>query len=158
MVNSHHHFDHAGGLRACAAEGATILTAAENKPYYEKVWAMPHTLSPDRLAKAPKKPVIEAVADKRVLTDGTRTLELYHVQGSNHANTMLIGYLPKEKVLIEADVYNPAPPNAAPGPVINESVNLYDNIKRLKLDVQQVAPLHGRLVTISDLQKAIGQN
>jgi len=157
-VNSHHHFDHAGGLRACVAEGATILTAAENKPYYEKVWAMPHTLIPDRLAKAPKKPVIEAVADKRVLTDGTRTLELYHVQGSNHANTMLIGYLPKEKVLIEADVYNPAPPNAAPGPVINESVNLYDNIKRLKLDVQQVAPLHGRLVTISDLQKAIGQN
>jgi glyoxylase-like metal-dependent hydrolase (beta-lactamase superfamily II) len=157
-VNSHHHFDHAGGLRACVAEGATILTAAENKPYYEKVWAMPHTLHPDRLAKAPKKAAIEAVADKRVLTDGTRTLELYQLQGSNHADTMLIGYLPKEKVLIEADVYNPAPPNAAPGPVVKENVNLYENIQRLKLDVQQIAPLHGRLVTMSDLQKAIGQN
>jgi glyoxylase-like metal-dependent hydrolase (beta-lactamase superfamily II) len=157
-VNSHHHFDHAGGLRACVAEGATILTAAENKPYYEKVWAMPHTLHPDRLAKVPKKAAIEAVADKRVLTDGTRTLELYQLQGSNHADTMLISYLPKEKVLIEADVYNPAPPNAAPGPVVKENVNLYENIQRLKLDVQQIAPLHGRLVTISDLQKAIGQN
>ena len=158
VVNSHHHFDHSGGLRACVAEGATILTAAENKPYYEKVWAMPHTLSPDRLAKAPKKPVIEAVGDKRAITDGTRTLELYHLQGSNHADTMLIAYLPKEKVLIEADVYNPAPPNAAPGPVSKESVNLYNNINRLKLDVQQIAPLHGRLVTISDLQRLIGQN
>jgi glyoxylase-like metal-dependent hydrolase (beta-lactamase superfamily II) len=158
VVNSHHHFDHSGGLRACVAEGATILTAAENKPYYEKVWAMPHTLSPDRLAKAPKKPVIEAVGDKRVITDGTRTLELYHLQGSNHADTMLIAYLPKEKVLIEADVYNPAPPDAAPGPVSKESVNLFDNINRLKLDVQQIAPLHGRLVTISDLRKSIGQN
>jgi hypothetical protein len=93
-----------------------------------------------------------------VLSDGTRTLELYHLQGSNHADAMLIGYLPKEKVLIEADVYNPAPANAAAGPVVKESVNLYENIKRLNLDVQQIAPLHGRLVMMSDLQKAIGQN
>jgi hypothetical protein len=85
-------------------------------------------------------------------------LELYRLQGTNHADPMLIGYLPKAKVLIEADVYNPAPPNAAPGPVVKENVNLYDNIKRLNLDVQQITPLHGRLMTISDLQKAIGQN
>jgi hypothetical protein len=71
---------------------------------------------------------------------------------------MLIAYLPKEKVLIEADAYNPAPPNAAPGPVSKESVNLYNNINRLKLDVQQIAPLHGRLVTITDLRNAIGEN
>ena len=158
VVNTHHHFDHLGGVRACVAEGATILTAAENKPYYEKLWARPHTLQPDRLAKAPRKPVIEAVEDKRVLTDGTQTLELYHLQGTNHADTMLIGYLPKAKVLIEADAYNPAPPNAAPGPVVKENENLYENIKRLNLDVQQITPLHGRLVTISDLRKAIGQN
>lgn len=158
VVNTHHHFDHLGGVRACVAEGATILTAAENKPYYEKVWAMPHTLQPDRLAKMPKKPVIEPVADKRELTDGTQTLELYRLAGTNHADTMLIGYLPKSKVLIEADVYNPAPPNAPPGPVVKESLNLFENIKRLNLDVQQITPLHGRLVTIADLRKAIGQN
>jgi glyoxylase-like metal-dependent hydrolase (beta-lactamase superfamily II) len=158
VVNSHHHFDHLGGLRACVAEGATILTAAENKPYYEKVWAMPHTLKPDRLAQAPKKPVIEAVTEKRVLTDGTQTLELYHLEGTNHADTLLIGYLPKGKVLIEADVYNPAPPNAPPGPLLKENVNLYESLKRLNLDVQQITPLHGRLVTIEDLQKAVGRN
>jgi len=71
---------------------------------------------------------------------------------------MLIGYLPKAKVLIEADVYNPAPLNAPAGPLVKENVNLYENIKRLNLDVQQITPLHGRLVTIADLQKAIGQN
>jgi glyoxylase-like metal-dependent hydrolase (beta-lactamase superfamily II) len=158
VVNTHHHFDHLGGVRACVAEGATILTSTENKPYYEKLWALPHTIKPDRLAKAPKKPVIETIADKRVLTDGTETLELYRLQGTNHADTMLIGYLPKAKVLIEADVYNPAPPNAPPGPVVRESVNLYQQITRLNLDVQQITPLHGRLVTIADLKKAIGQN
>lgn len=157
VINTHHHFDHSGGLRACVAEGATIITQADNKPYYEKVWAMPRTVSPDRLAKSPRKPVIEAVMEKRVITDGTQTLELYHLAGTNHADTMLIGYLPKEKVLIDADVYTPAPPNAPPGPVSKEAVNLYDNLQRLKLDVRTITPLHGRLATIEDLRQAIGQ-
>lgn len=157
-INTHHHFDHLGGLRACAAEGATILAPADDKLYYEKLWAMPHTISPDLMSKSPKRPAIESVAEKRVLTDGTQTLELYRLQGTNHADPMLIGYLPKAKVLIEADVYNPAPPNAPPGPVVKENVNLYGNLQRLNLDVQQITPLHGRLVTIADLKKAIGQN
>ena len=70
---------------------------------------------------------------------------------------MLIGYVPQEKVLIEADVYNPAPPGAPAGPVVRENVNLYENIERLKLDVQQITPLHGRLVSIADLRQAIGR-
>lgn len=158
VVNTHHHFDHSGGLRACVAEGATIITQAGNKPYYEKIWALPHTVNPDRLAKSPRKPVIETVADKRVLSDGTQTLELYHLAGTNHADTMLIGYLPKQKVLIDADVYTPAAPNAPPAPPSKEAINLYDNLQRLKLDVRTITPLHGRLATIDDLRKAIGQN
>jgi len=71
---------------------------------------------------------------------------------------MLLGYLPKQKVLIEADVYNPAPANAPSGPPTKENINLNDNIKRLKLDVQQITPLHGRLVTIADLKKVVGEN
>jgi glyoxylase-like metal-dependent hydrolase (beta-lactamase superfamily II) len=157
VVNTHHHFDHLGGLRACVAQGATIITQAENRPYYETVWAQPHTLNPDRLAKSPSKPVIETVTDKRVLTDGTQSLELYHLQGSNHAGTMLIAYVPKAKVLIEADVFNPAPANAPPGPVVQENVNLYENLKRLNLDVQQITPLHGRMVSIADLHRALGE-
>jgi hypothetical protein len=121
------------------------------------LWAQPHTLNPDRLAKSGKKPVFEPVAEKRTITDGARTLELYRLQGSNHADSMLIGYLPKEKVLIEADVFNPPAANAPPGAVVRETVNLSDNLKRLKLDVQQITPLHGRLVGIEDLRRAIGE-
>ena len=69
LINSHNHFDHAGGLRDAVAEGTTIVTAQANKPYYEKVLINQHTVNPDRLQKtAPtKKPSVEAVTDKRVL-------------------------------------------------------------------------------------------
>jgi glyoxylase-like metal-dependent hydrolase (beta-lactamase superfamily II) len=157
-VNTHHHFDHSPGLRACAAEGATIVTENANKAYYEKVWANPRTIRPDALAKSGKKPVIEGFDDKRVITDGKRTLELYQLQGTDHATAMLIAYLPKEKVLAEADVYTPAPANAPPARPTKEILNLYDNIQRLKLDVQQITPIHGRLVTMDDLKKVAGKN
>ncbi len=116
LVNTHAHFDHAGGIRTYAAEGATILTYQMNKPYYEKTFAMPRTLSPDKLSQSKKKAVIEAVAEKRVLTDGTHTIELYHVP-NNHNEGMLIAYLPKEKIVVEADLYTPRAAGApAPNP------------------------------------------
>ena len=93
----------------------------------------------------------------RMIGDNTRTLELYKLQGSNHADAMLIGYLPKEKILIEADVFTPPAANAPPAPPNQEAANLADNIQRLRLDVQHIAPLHGRLVTISDLMSAAGR-
>jgi glyoxylase-like metal-dependent hydrolase (beta-lactamase superfamily II) len=36
VVNTHHHFDHAGGLGAFAAEGATIITHDSNKAFLEQ--------------------------------------------------------------------------------------------------------------------------
>jgi hypothetical protein len=107
-----------------------------------------------------RKPSVEAVADKRVLSDGIQTLELYKIQGSNHADTMLIAYFPKDKLLVEADMWNPpAQPNASPpaGAAAAEPLNLWTNIQRLKLDVLQIAPLHGRIVPFSDFRRAVGQ-
>jgi glyoxylase-like metal-dependent hydrolase (beta-lactamase superfamily II) len=156
VVNSHNHFDHLGGVRAVMAEGITIITQAENKGYYEKIAAMPHTVVPDRLARSPKKPVIETVAEKRVLTDGTQTLELYHVP-TVHTSTMLVGYLPKAKILIEADLWYPPAANAPPAPVNPVATAFFDTIQRLKLDVNQVAGLHGRLATVKEFQTAAGK-
>jgi glyoxylase-like metal-dependent hydrolase (beta-lactamase superfamily II) len=76
VVNSHNHFDHLGGIRTAAAEGATIITAESNKAYYEKVLAYPHTLNPEKLAESKKKVKVEGVETKRVLTDGTHEIDL----------------------------------------------------------------------------------
>src|SRR5687767_350139 len=72
VINTHSHIDHSGGLRAFVAEGSTILTHRVNKAYLEKVLSAPHTLNPDTAQRAGKKPKVEAVGDKKVLTDGTR--------------------------------------------------------------------------------------
>src|SRR5688500_4959336 len=143
VINTHSHIDHSGGLRAFVAEASTILTHRVNKAYLEKVLSAPHTLNPDTAQRAGKKPKVEAVGDKKVLTDGTRVIELYHLRNFLHHDGMLVAYLPKEKVLLQADGYNPPAATATPpNPPSPYNLSLLDNIQRLKLDVQRIVPVH----------------
>ncbi|MGZ5028712.1 MAG: MBL fold metallo-hydrolase, partial [Methylobacter sp.] len=140
-------------------EGSTIVTLQPNQPYYEKVWAQPHTINPDRLAKSNKSAKFESFTGKHVLSDGKRTIEIYSLDGNSHNDAFVLVYLPKEKILVEADAFTPTAANVPPPAKANPySVNLYQNIQKLKLDVGQIAALHGpRVVTLADLRSAIGQ-
>jgi glyoxylase-like metal-dependent hydrolase (beta-lactamase superfamily II) len=152
VINTHSHFDHASGLRTYAAEGITIVTQAANIPYYQQVWASPRTISPDRLSRSGRTPAFEGVVGTRTFSDGTRRLVLYHYPGNMHNAGMLMAYLPKEKILMQADSYNPGPtPADAPGGVAN-LVHFYQAVERLRLDVEQVVPMHGRLVTLEEIR------
>jgi glyoxylase-like metal-dependent hydrolase (beta-lactamase superfamily II) len=164
VVNTHHHFDHSGGLRAYVAEGAIVVTHQINKPYYEKIWANPHTIAPDTLSKNPKKPKFETVADKKIMTDGNHVIELYHQQDLGHNDGMLLVYLPKEKVLLEADGFNPPaqPLTRTPPSISPYTANMAANIDRLKLDVERIIPVHypadNRKVMKSEFLVAIGKS
>jgi glyoxylase-like metal-dependent hydrolase (beta-lactamase superfamily II) len=159
VVNSHHHFDHAGGLRAAAGEGATIITHEINRAYLERALATPASLRPDHLARSGRKGVVEGVRDRRVLSDGTRTVELHHIAGNAHDDGLLMAYLPRERLLVEADAFTPRPPNAPPpASPLNFTVNLVENLKRLGLGVDRLLPLHGRIVPVADLQRAVGHD
>jgi len=92
----------------------------------------PRELDPDRLAKfspmymISRRPApIDTVGGdtrgegKYVVTDGAHIMEIFHVQDlayelgdpsyrqGNHSADMLMAYLPKEKILINADLYSP---------------------------------------------------
>ena len=151
-VNSHHHSDHSAGLRAFVAEGSTIVTHEMNKKFYDDVvLKAPHALEPDTLTKTPKKAEFVYVKDKGkyVISDGTRSLEVYHVN-NGHANNLLMSYLPKEKLLMITDIFNdfgmPRPNDPPAGLVSPYYAALDARLKELKLDVERLAPSHGRAV------------
>ena len=207
VVNTHHHFDHSGGLRTLVNEGATVVTHQMNRAFYQQAWAAPRTINADKLAQSKKAAAFLTFTEKHVLTDGARTVEIHRIAGNPHNDGFAMVFLPAEKLLIEADAYTPAPPPAAAPvggagaagagggragggggaaadggggraggggaaaggraggapaappapPVISPTTkNLYDNILRLKLDVAQIAALHGpRLATLEDLRLAV---
>ena len=159
VINTHHHFDHSGGIRTAIAEGATIITHEGNKAFIEAMASRPHTMTPDALSKNPKSAVVETVSEKRVLQDSTRTVEIYHMAGNTHSDTMLMVYFPVERLIVEADVYNPPAPPAAnappsPPPVSPFAANFVENVHKLGLKVDRIMPIHGRIVPFKDVEAA----
>jgi glyoxylase-like metal-dependent hydrolase (beta-lactamase superfamily II) len=161
VVTSHHHWDHLGGIRAAMDEGATIVTHQSNKAFLERVAKTPHTLVPDRLAASHKGVKVRTVGDKGTLTDGSRTIELHRLQGYEHTGDMLVVYLPKERILGEPDAFTPPAQAGTPliAPAVPYAKALYDNIQRLKLDVQVIAPFHGnRKTDVAEVGRLAGIN
>ena len=159
VLTTHHHFDHTGGLRTYAAQGATIVTDDSNVAYFEKTLTAPATIVPDSQAKNPQKAVFQPVSDKWVLTDGQQTIEVYPTDGDTHTKEYTLIYLPKSKILVEGDAFSPGPANAPPPPTpAPNAVKLYEDVQRLKLNVTTIAPIHGRgAVPFVELAKAIGK-
>jgi glyoxylase-like metal-dependent hydrolase (beta-lactamase superfamily II) len=187
VVNTHHHFDHAGGLRTYLSQGTTVITHESNKQYYLDILfsPAPRELQPDRMAfynpmyMISRRPApIETVASfaggpgggaaKYVVTDGERILEIFHVQDmayeledqsyaqGNHSADMLMAYLPKERILINADLYSPPAQGTLPAATAGMRT-LYQNVLKQKLDVERHVPIHGRVGSNDEFLKIVSQ-
>jgi len=164
LVNTHNHFDHLGGVRGYVAEGATVITDDKNRNFYQRVVLapQPRSLQNDRLSTRPFAPTgpgtleLQTFTDHYTISDGNETIELYHVDGLNHSDNMAVAYLPKEKILINADLYSPPAAGGNLANVNNNAVVLFNNIKRLKLDVAQHVPIHGNPGPQADFDRIVG--
>jgi glyoxylase-like metal-dependent hydrolase (beta-lactamase superfamily II) len=163
-VISHHHLDHTQGLAEVVAEGITIVTPAVNRAYLMSAMSTPRTLAPDNLSQSGRKPLVEGfTGDKRVFQDATRTFEIHVIKGLPHADGLVIGWLPKEKLLVYADMFNL--PTEASGPVPNPPVVgtqvFAANMERLNLDGERIMSVHNlnpdRLTSRAELLKSLGR-
>jgi glyoxylase-like metal-dependent hydrolase (beta-lactamase superfamily II) len=165
VVNTHHHFDFAGGLRTYVAQGTTVITHESNRQFYQDVlfYPAPRTFQPDLLSlfypawSPDRMPDIKTVgSSKYTVTDGTRNMDIYAIQGLAHSGDMLVAYLPAEKILVNAELYCPRPAEEPPPSADASMRTLYDNIRRLKLDVSMHVPIRGVPGPNSDFLKILG--
>ena len=155
LLNTHDHYDHLGGLRTYLHVGATILTHQRNRMFYESELLnyVPRTMEPDMVSLYPPTEIsegytMEDIDEKYILGDGERFLEIYYVQGlATHVEGMLMAYLPRERILVEADMFDPGwlPEDLARPTAAEEA--LLRNAQQNRLRPAIVAPIHGKAVT-----------
>jgi glyoxylase-like metal-dependent hydrolase (beta-lactamase superfamily II) len=156
VVPTHHHSDHAGGIRAFIAEGATIVTTPGNAVLFRRMAAAtPHTLRPDALSRAPRSPVIETFTGRRVFTDGTRTLELRDIGPSPHAQELLIAYVPGAGIVFQGDLLNAGNDGTSLVAGNETTAHFAQWLDRSGLDARTILGVHSPARTRDELRRAV---
>jgi glyoxylase-like metal-dependent hydrolase (beta-lactamase superfamily II) len=152
LVLTHHHFDHTAGMRAAIYSGLSVITHAGNKEWVDNMARRPHTIQQDMLAKNVSRLNLNTVDDEREFTDQSMTVMLYHVAGNPHSDTMLMAYIPRDRIVIQVDAFSPGPgPGGHP-----YAANLLENIQKRNLRVDTIVPLHGVVTPFAELVKVAG--
>jgi glyoxylase-like metal-dependent hydrolase (beta-lactamase superfamily II) len=152
IIPTHHHLDHAGGIRAFMAEGAIVVAPFSAQRFYEQVARAPHTRRPDTLEINKAIVTVEAFGGgPKIISDGTHSVEV-HPLPLPHAEDLVVVYLPKEKLLIEADHISPRDGQVRPGPRVDEFVPALD---KLNLNVATIVGIHGDQATLAAAKAAV---
>ncbi len=152
LVLTHHHSDHVGGFREYVAEGTTIVTTAATKSSLEKAAATESSLLPKLSGKKLNIETLEK--KKRVFQDDKHVVEVYDIGPNPHATEILVAYLPKEKILFQADLLNPAANGTIP--IAQDSaISFSEKLQQLGLSVEKIYGVHGRAATPEELRMSI---
>jgi len=107
IIVSHHHSDHAGGVRPYVAAGASAVVHEAALGFYENLLARTNsTIMPDALDCNPVKAnIITVSADEPLrIEDAERPITIYPVV-SGHTTDMVIIGLEQQEILYSADLY-----------------------------------------------------
>lgn len=141
LVLTHHHMDHAGGLRAYAAQGATLVVGKGAADHFRRVLAAPFTRNPDLSSRDLSRAEIIEVADKRVFGDGQREVHAYLLDNP-HATATLIGYVPAARLGFVTDVWSPGA-GALPSAITSPLAALVAGVQRAGIAPVKFAGGHG---------------
>ena len=152
---THHHGDHIGGIPAFAARGATVLAAAGSEGYLGRMATVRRTIGRIAAQDAPAVR-IEPVRGRRTIGTGARRVELIEVSPTSHASSMLVVYLPEQKLLFQGDLLRI---NREGGPVSSPAAtrDLQRIIDQFRLDVRSIGAVHGENGTPDDLRSALAR-
>jgi glyoxylase-like metal-dependent hydrolase (beta-lactamase superfamily II) len=151
---THHHYDHTGGVRGIAAEGATLFVASGHESAIRELMDARHTRPPDELEKRRSQGVAwkgEFYEGKQIIVDGNQTLELYALQGSPHAEPIVLAYVRSARVLFQSDLWFPGTGGAG----TPAARHLLEAVKKLGLRVDTNIGGHGGVAPFSELVAAV---
>jgi glyoxylase-like metal-dependent hydrolase (beta-lactamase superfamily II) len=152
LVQTHHHMDHSGGLRAYVAEGATILVAAPTRAYFNRALRNPRTVANDAQQKARKPVRITEVKDQTTLKDNAGgEIRVYNIKNP-HAEGYLLGHVVKENVVFVTDLISPRGPVAR----TEGSLAVGEAFKKHGIKDALIAGGHGTTAKQSDNAAALG--
>jgi glyoxylase-like metal-dependent hydrolase (beta-lactamase superfamily II) len=166
IVITHHHMDHAGGLRTYVADGATVVVPSESLEYFEKVIAAPHTVVPDDLTKNPRTPVVYGVFENMTIKDDTTDLRLYNLSAASaatadrfenpHVDGMLIGHVMGSNLVYVTDLISPRG-----GPITRSDATLAVGNTLREFDVEDPVTFvggHGGTIKQAEMAAALAAN
>lgn len=151
-VMTHHHGDHTDGADALVAAGATLVSSERNRVHLTALingrrYLAADTDRPPRPAGGPE---YLAIGDRHEFRDGRRRVQLYRLPNA-HAEDYYVAYLPRERLLYGADVFN-RPPNGPDFPANEMFRQFYEGLRELDLKIDLVANAHGPLGTGEELR------
>ena len=166
LVLTHHHMDHAGGVRTYVAEGATIIVPSQSREYLEKAIRNPHTIVPDAQQKSPQPVKVYEVFENMTIRDETGDLRIYNTAAgaetaarppNAHVDGMLIGHVVNRKIVYVTDLISP---RGAPIPRAPETIAVANTLKEFDVDDPDIvfAGGHGSTIKRADIAAAIAPN
>jgi glyoxylase-like metal-dependent hydrolase (beta-lactamase superfamily II) len=145
--------DHTGGVRAFAAEGATVLVPAPDKAYFERVINAPHALEPDAQQRGHRPVTVQEVKDTFTIKDDTLEINLYNIPNP-HVEGFLLAHVVTNNVLWVTDLISPR------GPITRSpaTVAVGEALKKYGITGAIVAGGHGTTVKQDDITDALTSN
>ncbi len=143
VIVTHHHFDHTGGFRTAVAEGLTVITHRGNAGILQEMATRKSTFEPDLLGRNPKALKLKLMDDRLTLKDNSMELQLVRVINNNHMVHAIAGYVPREKMLVQGDMF------------VNDwdfqwwKAGYMATLKAYNLDVVTDVPIHGIVTPFS---------